>query len=102
MLEKFRAQARETVRRMAKDILDNTGEQALASDGAQQASEQPLEGESLDAKILTLESELAELHKIRDGESRPVHVWKQGQLPGAVKIRTCAGDASHASHWEKV
>ena len=64
--------------------------------------EQPLEGESLDAKILALESELAGLYKIRDGESRPVHVWTQGQLPGAVKIRTCAGDASHASHWEKV
>jgi hypothetical protein len=73
-----------------------------ASQHSGDATMNPLEGASLDAEILKTEKYLEELMQMRGDEVRPVHVWTSGLLPGAVKIRSCAGDASHAAHWERV
>lgn len=58
------------------------------------------DNKSLDEQIEVKKAELSELEELRNGGA--VHHWTPGQLPGAVKIRTCAGDENHASHWEKV
>ena len=103
MLDNLKAR----IKRMGKAWTENNDGKTLPSDmdASQHSGDpimNPLEGASLDAEILKTEKYLEELKQLRGDEVRPVHVWTQGLLPGAVKIRSCAGDASHAAHWEKL
>jgi hypothetical protein len=65
-----------------------------------------LTGEELDAEIEKRQADIDILIARRDGDTtRHIHQWVPGELPGAVRIRTCKAkleDGTLCGKFEKV
>jgi hypothetical protein len=86
MLDNLKAR----IKRMAEAWTENNDGKTLPSNmDASKHSGDNVSEQDLDTEIEMLEERLDLLKAKREGQDRHVHEWEPGQLPGAVRIRTC-------------
>jgi hypothetical protein len=101
------------IKRMSKAWTENNDGKTLPSDVVMDASQHSgdapmntLVGEELDAEIEKRQADIDILIARRDGDTtRHIHQWVPGELPGAVRIRTCKAklqDGTLCGKFEKV